>query len=90
MLKWSPVDFWEATTHDVSDAMSGYAETHHNDFAYHAAFHGVKMKPYVNRDDIIEKANRLDEIKKEEAKQGKSIKKILESIKNKTYHKNKK
>ncbi len=69
--------------------MTGYAEARHNDFIYHAAIHGVKMKPYVNKDDIIEKANRLDEISKEERNQGKSLALILEKIKNKTYRKNK-
>ena len=85
-MKWSPSEFWEATTHDVADAMAGHAEARHNDFAYHAAIHGVKVKPYVDMDVLMEKANRLDEITKEEAKQGKSLSKILESIKNKTYH----
>lgn len=74
---------------DVQEAMQGYSESRHNELAHHAAFHGVKMKPYTNRDDIIEKANRLDEIVEEERKQGKSLKKILESIKNKTYGKHK-
>ena len=48
--------------------MIGHAEARHNDFIYHAAIHGVKMKPYVNKDDIVEKANRLDEITKEDLK----------------------
>lgn len=70
--------------------MIGHSEARHNDFVYHAAIHGVKMKPYVNKDDIIEKANRLDEIREEETKQGKSLEEILVSIKDKTYRKKKK
>lgn len=37
-------------------------EFYHNDLINHAAFHGVKMRPYISSDEKIEKANRLDEI----------------------------
>lgn len=61
--------------------MESFTEFYMNDLRYHASFHGVKMKPYISRDEIIKKTNELDVIIASEP--NRDMEKTLQSMRDK-------